>query len=123
MVCTLIPNGMHHHSDHNVMDSRGAASTITSTVQLLQTVKEELLSFCDKTYILAYKMVLPWKKHFQSLKKNTLQDTLTQAAQCGLLYNSKLANQIVTLVAIAVKYFADLVGGRAIFFILKVRDD
>jgi len=41
MICTPILNGMRHHSDKNVMDSRGAASTITSTVQLLQTFKEE----------------------------------------------------------------------------------
>lgn len=40
-----------------------------------------------------------------------------------LAYNSKLANQIVRLVAIAVKCFAELESGGDIFLILKVRDD
>ena len=48
----------------------------------------------------------------------------TSSTVWTLAYNSKLANQIVRLVAIiAVKCFAELESGGDIFFILKVRDD
>ena len=47
----------------------------------------------------------------------------TSSTVWTLMYNSKLANQIVRLVAIAVKCFAELESGGDIFFVLKLRGD
>lgn len=81
IVCTLILNSMRHHSDQNVRDSRGAVWTITSTVQLLQTFKEEL-----------------WSASLEFEKKGIAWHIDTNSAVWTLMYNSKLADQIVRLV-------------------------